>query len=168
MSLHESIKDSQSLELAIIENGGELTPELETALTAISLDVAESVDRTHFALDRIENAAGYWKAKAAEYKKISDSLETAHDRLKGYIKGVMVESGKTDLTGVEVRYRLSRAKPKVVIDEAKLAPAYFKEKITLVPEKERIKQDLELGVPVDGARLEESFTLRAYPNKGDK
>lgn len=168
MSLHESVKDSHSLELAIIENGGELTPELEASLTQISLDVAESVDRTHFALDRIENAVGYWKAKAAEYKKIADSLDTAHDRMKNYIKAVMADSGKSDLVGVEVRYKLSRAKPKVVIDEDKLAPAYFKEKLTLVPEKERIKQDLELGVPVDGARLEESFTLRAYPNKGDK
>lgn len=168
MSLQEYLKDSQMIELAIIENGGEISLEMEEFLTKVNLDIAESVDRTHMTLDRFDNAVTYWKSKASEYSRIASSLENAHKRLKDRIKSVMRDAGKTDLIGVEYRYKLSKLKPVVKLIEEDVPKEYFKEKITLVPDKERIRQDLELGVPVAGAILEESFALRPYPNKGDK
>ncbi len=92
-------------------------------------------------------------------------LENQVERLRGNLKYVMTSMTTAELEGNNWRWQLSRGKPKLVVDEAKLSPVYFKLVYSKVIDKERIEGDLALGLPVEGAHLEETATLRSYVNK---
>jgi hypothetical protein len=55
---------------------------------------------------------------------------------------------------------LKATKPKVVItDESKVPDGYFETTIIRNADKKRMYEDMKMGVPVEGARLEEVFSL---------
>lgn len=166
LSLIDAIKRTNDIELELCQSGGEISAELDERLTEINLDFAASIDATAMMLSRLDMSAEYWKLKAQESAKVAAGLAKAHERLKFHVKQIMQLSEKKELVGLEHRYVLSRAKPRLIIDETVLPAELLKEKITLVPDKSKIEAKLELGEEVAGARLELSFSLRSYPAKG--
>jgi hypothetical protein len=148
----------------IIENGGELTPELESGFTEVGERLAEKTDAYAYFLDRLETEAEFWRSRADSLLKTAKACESLKKRLSGNIKFVMERLDQKEVCGSEMRFTLAKAKPALVIDEKALDPAYFMQVTEMVPDKERIKSDLELGVPVPGAKLEGGYSLRKYPN----
>lgn len=165
LKLAEFISQAAAIERALIESGGEIGPNLEKELLEIDLSKREAIDGVQLTLDRLESVGDYWKARAESYARIATSIEQSARKLKNHVKTLMAASGEHELLGLEWRLKLCAAKPKMVVDESVLPKEYFKEKVTLVPDKSRIEEDLKLGVPVPGASLEAVHTLRTYPNK---
>lgn len=165
MNLFELVAEANGITKAIIEAGGELSPELETALINIDLAMAEKVDGYDHVMERLEHEAEYWKAKADAYAKIAKAHANAKERMKNAIKSAMQAMEKTEVKGVDVRFKMTPVKPKLVIDQATLDPSYLMQVTTSVPDKERIEMALRLGDEVMGAKLEQSFALRSYANK---
>ena len=130
----------------------------------IELSNPDSVEAYQFISQNLEQRSEYYKAQADELYKIAKTIENV-----AFIKKVMVDSGVDEIHGKTFRFKLTSVKPKMVVDdEAALMATYSKTKTEVVLDKERAKQDLELGVPVDGAHLEQSYSLRKYPIKGLK
>jgi Siphovirus Gp157 len=165
LKLADFITHASQIEKSLIESGGEISPELERELLIIDLTKREAVDSVQTTLERLEVMSDYWATKAENYAKIAKSLSFAQQKLKNYVKSLMAASGDAELTGLDWRLKLCPSKAKMVLNEDELAKEYFKEKVTMVPDKTRIEEDLKLGVPVPGAALEPVFTLRVYPNK---
>lgn len=164
-TLVQQLEEASRLEAMLVESGGELTPEIEQRLLTVDLNVAARVDAVHTLLARFETAADYWTERGNESLQVADSLKSAARRLKDHVKRIMVDTGRTDLPGEAIRYKLSNAKAKLIVNEQELEPEYFKEKVVRAPDQEKIRADLDLGVPVKGAVLEPVYTLRNYPNK---
>jgi hypothetical protein len=164
-SLFELVAQSNGLTQMIIEAGGELSPELEKQLTQLDLSVAEKVDGYNFAIDRLALEASHWKSKADFYLKIAKACETAQARIKDSLKKAMLDLGKTEIQGNDIRYVLSNTQPKLELDEKALDPAYKMEIRELVPDKERIKLELKRGAQISGAKLIPGYSLRPYANK---
>jgi hypothetical protein len=59
------------LEIALIQSGGEITPDIDIAMRAL----AEDVDSTAMTLDRAESAASYWKEQAKRANAVAKGLE---------------------------------------------------------------------------------------------
>lgn len=151
----------------ILENGGELTPDLERELSAIETGVAQKIDSYDFVIDSLEKRAEFFKDQATRRLVVARGMEKAASYLKDNIKAHMIRLGTTDAVGEEVRFKLSQSKPKLVIDEIAL-PADFKMIVSeLVPDKEKILATLGLGESVPGAQLVPTHSLRRYINKGE-
>lgn len=164
-TLVQQLEEASRLEAMLVESGGELTPEIEARLLTVDLNVASRVDAVHTLLARFDAAADYWTERANESLQVADALKAAHKRLKEHVKKIMIDTGRKDLPGEAVRYKLSNAKAKLIVDETQLERDYLKERVTYSPDQEKIRADIELGVPVKGAFLEPAYTLRPYPNK---
>lgn len=163
MALHHA----DQIENMLIESGGELTPEMESLLSLNPKTISEIVDIKYMSLERMEASVEMFKKKAEQFEKIAISLDQARKYINESIKQYMVESGKKELKGNDYQFKLSGAAPKVqIVDESKLDSCYKKEKVEIQIDKKRIAEDLKKGIPVEGAILEESYSLRKSLTKG--
>lgn len=166
-SLREIVNITSNIENMLIEANGEITEEIEQLLAIKDVQLPQKVDSYSLITDRFEKIEEYYKIKAAEFMAISKAASKVQDRLKEGLKLAMKDMGITELNGIDYRFKLSASNPKVVIDdESQIEDAYcaFVKK----PESKRIAEDLKLGLPVKGAHLEPSYSLRKYLNRGDK
>jgi hypothetical protein len=158
-------QEAMQLSQAILEAGGELTPEVEAALTANTQALVTKLDGYVYIQDRLEMEAAHWKTRAEQCMSVSRTYSSARERLRESVKRVMIEMDQTDLRGSEHRFKLVKSKPRLVINEAEIPAEYQMQVTTMVPDKERIREDLEMGATIPGARFEESFRLTDYVNK---
>ena len=163
--LINALKDCETIEELIINSGGEITPDLEGVLKDIDLTVKESVDKTRITMERMELSADYWKKRAKESQLIGRALMAMHEKFKDQIKRIMVESDKQDLIGVDYRYKIVNKPSKIVVDESELSVEMCMEKITLVPDMEKISALMAKGIKVPGCKYESVIALNCYPNK---
>lgn len=167
-SLRALVAQATNLSTALIESGGELPPEMEAALTEIDVKLPIKIDGYAVIMERLEMESEYWKQKAELYVDISRGCLKARERLKESLKFAMGQLGADELKGIDVRFKLSNAKPKLVINEALLETGYLIAQTVSVPDKKRIEQDLKDGIAIEGAMFMESKSLRSYANKGAK
>lgn len=158
--------EAQELCRLILENQGEMSPELEKRLEFNTTALMSKVDNYVFIEDHLEMNANYWKDKAEACKAVAARYEHAQEKLRNRIKLVMTEMGRKELLGEHYRYYLAQYKPKVVISQPEKIPSECKMVIQeLVPDKDKIKSLLEEGFEVPGASLEPVFALRLAENK---
>ncbi len=167
-SLRSLVLQSQLIEEQLVESGGELSEELERALTTLDVKLPAKVDGCAVALERLEMYEEYWKAKAKQFNAIAKGLSSARDRFKDYLKTQAEALGTTELVGNEVRFKISNSNPKLVVDQLNLSSEYLIEKVVVEADTERIKEDLKAGKVIEGAKLETSKSIRVYANKGAK
>lgn len=148
----------------IIEAGGELSPELETSFDNLGGAIQTKADNYAFFMDRLDAEADFWKAKADSYIKVSRSCANLKERLNNSIKLAMRTLDTDEVKGHDMRFKLSKLAPKLVLEGE--VPAEYKMVVTTtVPDKERIKADLTNGVVIAGAVLEPVYSLRKYANR---
>lgn len=152
----------------LMESGGELTPELESALDVNKELLMKKVDGYVAIEDQFEAQAAYWKRKRDACDAIYKSFSGQIDRLRDRVKFVMNEMGVTEIAGVEHRYKLGKSAGKLIIEDESKIPNEFKMIVqTTVVDKEKVKAMMKDGFEVPGAKLEEMGSLRVFENKGD-
>lgn len=124
------------------------------------------MDAYQAVLERLEIEGEYWASKAEAYAKMAKGCKGARERLKDSLKYAMKELGTDELIGHDCKFKLSNSKPKLVVDETDLDKSYYMQVTMTVVDKKRIEEDLKIGVPVKGAKLEEVKSIRSYLNKG--
>lgn len=164
-TLKELLHTTNEITDLLIESGGELTPEIEDKMRVSEVNLPKKIDSYSFILDRLKSEAAYFKQKADFYSSISKACKNAQERLKDNVKHVMISSDESELLGNDIKFKLSKTKPSLHIDETKISKEYRYQEVREVIDKEKIREDLELGVPVQGASLVPSFSLRTYANK---
>jgi len=163
-TLKELTAISRRIEDEIINNNGELTPELESMLDFSESALMEKTDAYAGVFRRLVNAAEYFKAEADKSAKIARSLSKAEKNLKERMKLAIVELGRNEIQGVKERAVVSDCKKSLDII-GPVSPEYLIQVTELVPDKERIKLDLEAGVTIENCRLIGGKSIRFYPRK---
>ena len=139
---------------ALIENGGELSEEMELALI---------INKEQLQV----KAAGYAfviKDKDAEIESIDKEIErlnklkdvriNAKERLKTAIKSAMILYGVEKIESNTIRITLAKTAASVSIDDEKLIPKkYMKTETKTSILKKEIANDLKAGLKVKGASL---------------
>lgn len=151
----ESIMDE------IANSEGELSTEMEEALKSSDLEFAKKIDAYGHCDSRMSQEIEYLKKKADILYARAKRIESAQDRMKDVLKTVMVAMELKKAQGEDYSFTLSESKPKVIVgDEMQLPRGYFKEEIVTKLSKDALREALEAGVVVPGARLEKGYTLR--------
>lgn len=148
----------------IVESRGELTPEMEARLADIDLSLARKVDAYAGVIERLDMEVDYWDKKAREMKSIADSHKRLKEGLRTRIKDAMRTMGKNEILGQDVKFRLVRSQPRLVIRDEKNIPAEF-QVVSWDVDKEKLKKALVSEMKVPGAELEESYSLRTFVRK---
>lgn len=133
---------------------GEVTPELEARMNMVETNLPEKIDGYAYVMDRLEMEEAFWKKREDEAAYIKDRFKQRREFIKSYLKMKMVENGKTELLGNVSRFYLKKcAKSLDIYDENALPATYSEEVLTLKVNSKQIKEDLENGIEVPGARL---------------
>lgn len=159
-------KEAFEIEQEIIAAGGEIDSFMEAKMNEVAANLERKVDAYDWRMNAILARAEQFKKRATEFDKVGSAMKKYCDALKDRIKLVMKDVLKKDeLHGQDVRFKMSKAKPKMIIDEQLLPKGLFKIIQTQAPDKERIQELLDKGEKIPGVTLEDSFSLRTYPNR---
>ena len=167
-SLHSIVSSSLSITEKIIQNGGEVDDEILSQLEITENSLETKVDSYSHIISRMKTEQTHWKAEREKLQAIEKGFKDAENRLKESLKQALIRLNKDEIIGEQKRFKLSRAKQALIIDEAKVNENFFDIVQTKVVAKDRIKEELELGLDVEGARFEDRYTLREYVVKGSK
>ena len=167
VGLNNALLESNMITQQLIESGGEITPEMESYIKSLDFRLMSTVDTADLTLTRLDMEQDYFKGLADQYYKAARALENFKSRLKEEIKQTMIIHGFEEITGQNVRMKLTRTNPKLIID-GELPEKYKVQVVTTEIKKDAIKEDLKEGLCVEGAHLEESYALRTYVNVARK
>lgn len=154
-------QEINGIEQDIIAAGGELTPAMESEFNEVQDLLTKKVDAYDFRIRGLNARAELFKMRADEFSRIAKSMTNYADRMKDTIKAAMIERGTTEVSGETVKFKLSAAKPRTVIDEKEL-PHNFKMILTIA-DKEKISEAIKNEIEVPGVRMEQTWQLRTYP-----
>ena len=171
LTLYELTARQQRIEDMLVENGGELTPELEAELNDNTEALTEKVDGYHHIIRRMEAQAAAFKKAKEEMAEKQRICNNAVKRIKEHLAHVMQAGGITKLEGELAKVTLRRNEVVNVYDEDELMKPYHMVietlKANLPPfitvdvkvNNTALKEDITAGKPVAGAELTDSYTV---------
>lgn len=162
-TLPELVGQASKIHQMIVEANGELSPELEQALSRVDLAVATKIDSYAYLERWFESQSSFYKSEADRYSKVSKALMNARERLRNGIKYAMQTLGRDEVQGMTTRYKLAGTQPSLEVNEA-LLPMEYKV-IQYVPDSAKIRAALKEGVNIPGAALVPGVALRSYAAK---
>lgn len=161
-----------AIEDALWENGGELTPELEEALTETEQSLKVKTDSYGALIRNFDSAATMIDAEIKRLQAMKKTAEKASERLKGRVMDSMQANGISKLDGAYTKFSLRRSERTITDDDLLLGPYAFaleafrqtlpdyislpELKINKTVIKDMIKKE---GMQLPGAALEENWSL---------
>ncbi len=142
------------------ENGGELTPELEQALTITEEMFTEKAVDYGLAIRNLEAMAMAAKAEKERLAGLQRFYENAKKRLSDTLSGAMraLDHPKVETPTLRLFLRHTQA---TEVDNADDIPARFKvTKVETVVDKTAVKKAIVAGEEVPGARLVDNYNLQ--------
>ena len=155
------------LESLLEQSDGELTDDVanqvdlfnQTELT--HQEIEQKIENYYGLMNRLKPMADYYKAEADKFLKMKRGLESVVERMNLNLKEYMRLNELNEVHGVSHRFVLSKTSPKLIIeDESKIGPAY--KVITTEIDTKLLKAVMQSGAEVEGAKLEDSYSLRSY------
>jgi len=143
----------------LIENGGELTPELEQALTINQDQLQEKATNYAYIIMEAEYEIYMLDKEIARLQAMKKSRGNMVDRLKSNISGAMELYGVEKIESAMMKLSFRKSESVEIIDE-KLIPAEY-----LVPQpakisKSAIKEAIKKGETIPGAAMVTNFNLQ--------
>ena len=151
---------SKARELSLALESGELTEELESELVINQSELQEKAINYGYVIRGFEMDIDAIDSELKRLKALKDAKQNAIDRMKESVLNAMeiysIESVKSPTLNLSIRS--SKA---VEIVFAEMIPAeYLVEKITISPDKMKIKKAIESDVTIDGAIIKENHSLQ--------
>lgn len=136
---------------ALMESGGELTPELEEALIINAENFAVKVEGYATSIHQFEAFAEAADAEIKRLMALKKSAQGAVKRLKDNLAYGMEVMGydKVDMGLHKLSFRTSTAVN--ITDEVRIPNQYIKVETKI--DKESLKRDLKAGLVIEGAEL---------------
>lgn len=166
-SLVRLTNEFSQLDQTLIESGGEISPEIESRFELASGAITEKIDNYKLYMDHLELRSAWFMSIADQAYAAANSFTNQIKRMKSNLKTAAKLLGTSDLNGNAYRFKISKLKPKLIVEPIELVPAkYLKEVVKVEIDKDLIIKDLEAGIDVPGCRLEENYSVRQYINAG--
>lgn len=137
---------------------GEVTPEVEQQM----LELSQSVDDAAIFIERSEHIVAYFKSMKDQLTKKIKTLENASNFVESELKKAAATGV---LQGNQFSFKLVKIKAKVIInDESKINDLYLRTKVSHEVDKTAIYDAIKSGVAVEGAELQDNFSLKKTIN----
>jgi phosphomannomutase len=153
MNIYQIENEYQLLINQIIENGGEITPEQELALSLTKDNIQKKAVDYGFVIKQIQDRKRVRKEYIDKLKHDNDIDDNLEERLKAILtKGMNIfelDEVKTPL--IKINFRKSE---QVVVNDVNALPSDYKTiKVTEQPDKIKIKQAIKSGEDILGCEL---------------
>lgn len=151
MNLFNIKQEYINLVNTIIDNNGELSPELSQALAINETELKEKAINYGYVIRSFEYENDIIDAEIKRLKTLKEQKEKAIQKLKDAVSDAMNLYGieKVESPALKLSFRKSES---VEISE-NLDKRFMIEKVTLQPDKVAIKEAIKKGEQVDGAVL---------------
>lgn len=159
-SLFKIEQEYLSIAQQLIDNGGEVTEELQAAIAINEADLQTKSTNYSFVIKQMEGDVEIIDKEMARLTKLKKARNNSIERLESAIKQAMefyqIEEIKTPL--IKINFRKSK---QVIVNDAKLLDTkYIKITTSESIDKVKIKEDIEAGLPVTGAVLQENKNIQ--------
>ena len=152
------------VERQIVENNGEITTELNELWDFSKQALPEKVDSCAAFIRRIKYHIDYRKNEAETHTRVQKSLSNMIKNMTESMKLAMVERGISEVQGNKERVQLSKCVQSLEIT-GPVPKEYLIQVTEYVPDKERIKRDLESGIKIDNCFLTGGKRINFYTRK---
>jgi hypothetical protein len=148
-TLTEIIDDLRKVLHSIDDLEGEVTPELEEALTSCEDQLTDKVDRCLWVAREAEAQAGVWAERAKTFADRAKVLKNQAARLEDYVLWALISAKVGKLKTLNFTAAIQNNPPSAVVEnEEKFIEYYLKEGSYIVvgveePEKEHVMLDLK-------------------------
>lgn len=158
MKLYELTQNYLNL-LDLLEN-----PDIPKEIVESALEEVEGnfEDKAENIVKLIKSIEADIKAYKEEETRLSTRRKTLENKVKGlkdYLEGSMIALDKKDIKGKIFTLAIKKNPPSVVIDDFTILPMEYK-KIEEKEDKKKIKESIDNGIEVPGARIEQKESLR--------
>lgn len=153
-TLYDISADLQAIHQAIMDQDGELSPDLEDSLDRLNLELSNKVHGIGKWLRNLEGNESAIQAEIDRLERKKKSVTNLGTRLHDYVKFCMEKADKPKLEFPLFTARIQRNPPSVeILDEQKLPTKYIKIKQISEIDRKQLLNDLKAGEEIDAARL---------------
>ena len=153
MNIYQLTTEYKQLESILIENEGELTPDLEQALQ-INQDQLQAKGISYgYVIKSIEAESDIIDAEIKRLTQLKKVRDNAVERLKTTLKQAMEMYGVLELKTPTLKISFRKSESVEIIDMDLLDEKYITKKTTEMPNKTEIKEALKRGEVIEGAEL---------------
>ena len=151
-SIFQIAAEYKQLENLLLENGGEITPEIEAALAINEANLATKAENYALLIRKHEGMQDVIDAEIKRLTQMKKSSQNLTTRLKDALAFGMhtCECDKMEVGTFKIGFRKSTS---VVIDEENAIPAEYV-KVSTTIDKKGISDALKSGAIISGAHLE--------------
>lgn len=173
LGLLELAQEYASVETKLIrdaeENQGEISEHFQLYLDTIESEIEYKADAYHYVLERLSHGAAHLAAEATRFERAAKTLNVARERIKERMMLAMQTLDVNEVRGTNFRFKLQKnASPKLeTAPELADNPPDEYIKIKRLLDVSKLREDLEAGKEIPGAKLVQGFHVRSYINKGD-
>lgn len=160
LSLYKIEESYLQLVEELIDNGGELTPELEEALKINKEDLTTKATNYGFVIKQLISESEIIDAEIDRLTELKKSRTKSIERLKSNMTMAMQLFGvdKIESPVLKISFRTSES---VEIDDADSIPAeYMVTKITTQPDKVKLKAAIKAGELTIGAHIQVNHNIQ--------
>lgn len=154
LKLYEYGNALDELRAQLFDAEGELTPELEAALTEAEGSFNEKAERVALFIRELQSNAKAVKEEAQRLSSRAAQYEKTADGLKHYLQREMERVEVLRVEGKLINVRLQKSPPSVVTtladEEIRLLPAHY---VTRVPELWKINKEAAIAAYKEGEPL---------------
>ena len=160
LTLYQIEQNYLQLAEELIENGGDLTPELSESLAITEEQLQNKSVAYSFVIKEMDGEIEIIENEIKRLQAMKKARENASERLKSNIKQAMqlfnIEEIKTPL--VKINFRNSES---VEVDDVNALPNVYKTvKVTETADKVTIKEAIKNGVDIIGCRIVKNKNLQ--------
>lgn len=155
VSLYNLNKKMLDIDAALTAGGGEITPELEEALSKLSLLVEKSTDEIVAYTEYLKDAIQIVREKKQQLGELQASYVNRLDKFRKLVIQTMENMGKQKQETVLSSITLPKKIKRLYIEHENLLPVEY---LTHIPEKyepnkKKIEMGLKSGLQIAGATL---------------
>lgn len=159
MTIYEIKEELAALIDELQNNGGELTPELESALAVNETEMVDKLDSYCRVKTNLEAEVAAYSAEIDRLQSKMNVAQHSIDRIAEVIKSTMQLYERPKLETPLFKLSLRTNKSVNVIDEGAVPAEYIKTKTTTSVDKSTLRKVLMAGEAVAGVELKESQSL---------
>ena len=132
---------------------------MQDTLESLQFELEEKADNIACLIKQVEAEAEAIKTEAKNLTDRAKAKETKVERLTQYLLDTLKAVGTDKIETTRNILQVKKNPVSVVLDEGFNHPGFITTKLTTVPDKSLIKEWLQQGKELDGARLEQRERL---------
>lgn len=160
MKLYELQENYLNL-LELLENPEVPVEMVQAALNEVEGEIEDKAENIVKLIRSIEADIEALKEEGLKLFNKRKSLENKRDNLKIYLESSLKAIGKQKVKGGIFTLSIQKNAPKLILEDLEGIPKeYINIETVKVANKDKIKQDLKAGIEINGAKLEQTESLR--------